>query len=409
MAKKGVPTKDLTGLVFGDFKVVSFIGDGKWNCECIKCGHKVVKNNGTLREWKNYCPKCKSPIGKIFGDFEVLSRKDTGNKYEYVYNCRCINCGSLATRSHNVLKKTRNMCEVCNERRNYPDNIKGYAEDLRGQKFGKLTVIDYAGKQNDHSLWLCECECTRTTTKSIGVLHRNSNPMCEECLKESRKTLPRKELEKRATKKQIENAELISLYKSQGEIFKSIKEFDKYEVGNHGHIISYQGAYPKVVAQTLDSKKRYLMVTLCKNKRNYKRLVHRLVAEAFLANPNNLPKVNHIKSEEIQNNNVDNLEWCTANYNTKLTYQTLPPDRNRRSCILVFPDGTEKYFESYADVRRYHDEHDLDFSKDSLNYYGKSRGFELIKLEKTSNKNRQGMDMRDIDLPQNENYREVML
>lgn len=151
------------------------------------------------------------------------------------------------------------------------------------------------------------------------------------------------------------------------------------------------------------------MVTLCKNKKNYKRLVHRLVAEAFLANPNNLPEVNHIKSEETQNNNVDNLEWCTANYNTKLTYQTLPPDRNRRSCILVFPDGTEKQFESYADVRRYHDEHNLDFSKDSLNYYGKSRGFELIKLEKTSNKNRQGMNMCDIDLPRNESYREVVL
>lgn len=409
MAKKGVPMKDLTGLVFGDFKVVDFIGGGKWNCECVKCGYKTSKKAETLKEWKNHCPKCKSPIGKIFGDFEVLSRKDTGDKYEYVYNCRCINCGSLATRSHNVLKKTRNMCEVCNERHNYPDNIRGYAEDLRGQKFGKLTVIDYAGKQNSHSLWLCECECTRTTTKSIGVLHRNPNPMCEECLKESRKTLPRKELEKRATKKQLENAELISLYQSQGEIFKPIKGFDKYEVGNHGHIISHQGAYPKVVAQTPDSKKRYLMVTLCKGKKNYKRLVHRLVAEAFLANPDNLPEVNHIKSEEYQNNRVDNLEWCTANYNTKLTYQTLPPDRNRRSCILIFPDGTEKHFESYADVRRYHDEYNLDFSKDSLSYYGKSRGFELIKLEKTSNKNRQGMNMCDIDLPQNESHREVVL
>lgn len=409
MAKKGVPMKDLTGLVFGDFKVVDFIGGGKWNCECVKCGYKTSKKAETLKEWKNHCPKCKSPIGKIFGDFEVLSRKDTGDKYEYVYNCRCINCGSLVTRSHNVLKKTRNMCEVCNERHNYPDNIRGYAEDLRGQKFGKLTVIDYAGKQNSHSLWLCECECTRTTTKSIGVLHRNPNPMCEECLKESRKTLPRKELEKRATKKQLENAELISLYQSQGEIFKPIKGFDKYEVGNHGHIISHQGAYPKVVAQTPDSKKRYLMVTLCKGKKNYKRLVHRLVAEAFLANPDNLPEVNHIKSEEYQNNRVDNLEWCTANYNTKLTYQTLPPDRNRRSCILIFPDGTEKHFESYADVRRYHDEYNLDFSKDSLSYYGKSRGFELIKLEKTSNKNRQGMNMCDIDLPQNESHREVVL
>ena len=409
MAKKGVPQKDLSGQVFGDFEVVSYIKDGKWNCKCTKCRHEAVKNSETLKKWKNYCPKCKSPIGKIFGDFKVLSRKDTGNKYDYVYNCKCVNCGFETTKCHNILKNTRNMCEVCNERHNYPDNAKGYAEDLRGQKFGKLTVIDYAGKHNTHSLWLCKCECTNETVKSIGVLHRNQNPMCDECLSKSRKTPPRKELEKRATARQLKDEELINLYESQGEVFKPIVGFEKYSVGNHGHIISYQKSYPIVVAQTPDSKKRYLMVTLCKNKKNHKRLVHRLVAEAFLANPDNLPEVNHIKSEEFRNNCVDNLEWCTANYNTKIAYTTLPPDRNRRSCILVFPDGEEMFFESYADVRRYHDEHNLDFSKDSLNYYCKSRGFRLIKLDKTSNENRQGMDLADINLPQNENRREVII
>ena len=58
----------------------------------------------------------------------------------------------------------------------------------------------------------------------------------------------------------------------------------------------------------------YLYVKLWKDGKSKRYLVHRLVAQAFLLNPNNLPVINH-KDENKQNNRVENLEWCSSSYN----------------------------------------------------------------------------------------------
>jgi hypothetical protein len=58
----------------------------------------------------------------------------------------------------------------------------------------------------------------------------------------------------------------------------------------------------------------YVKVNLSKDGVAYHVTVHRLVAQAFIPNPNNLPQVNH-KDEDKTNNHVENLEWCDARYN----------------------------------------------------------------------------------------------
>ncbi len=178
--QKGVPQKDLSGMIFGDFKVVKYTGDYYWKCKCIKCGYETSKKAGTLKKWKNYCPECKSPIGKIFGDYIVVSRKETNNKYDYVYNCECINCGHSETRSYNNLHKSNNRCQICNKEFNHKE-FKGYKEDLTGKKFGKLTVISFVGKKHSHSLWECICECGKNCEKTNQQLKRAKCPMCDEC------------------------------------------------------------------------------------------------------------------------------------------------------------------------------------------------------------------------------------
>lgn len=96
------------------------------------------------------------------------------------------------------------------------------------------------------------------------------------------------------------------------EVWKDIVGFEGYyQVSNYGNIRN---------AKTLKLRKlqlwdgRYYGISLIKNYKRYAFRVHRLVAEAFIPNPNNLPEVNH-KDENKLNNHVDNLEWCDHVYN----------------------------------------------------------------------------------------------
>lgn len=82
------------------------------------------------------------------------------------------------------------------------------------------------------------------------------------------------------------------------------------------HTRTNQKGY-NILKQLRSNKKLlYLSVSLCKDGKCERKSVHRLVAMAFIPNPDNLPHVNH-KDENPSNNRVDNLEWCTPEYNNK--------------------------------------------------------------------------------------------
>ena len=97
------------------------------------------------------------------------------------------------------------------------------------------------------------------------------------------------------------------------EIWRKIEGFDNYSVSTHGRVRNDMTNHILKL-----NYRTYPMVTLYNPERNLL-YVHRLVAQTFIPNPDNCPCVNH-KDEDKQNNNVDNLEWCTYQYN--LTYGT---------------------------------------------------------------------------------------
>jgi hypothetical protein len=94
------------------------------------------------------------------------------------------------------------------------------------------------------------------------------------------------------------------------EIWKRIKGFETYMVSNRGNVKNKDG----VVMSLRRRSRGYPEVILYKNGKEYYRVVHRLVAIAFIPNPENKPQVNHKDLDKL-NNDVGNLEWCTNKHN----------------------------------------------------------------------------------------------
>ena len=113
------------------------------------------------------------------------------------------------------------------------------------------------------------------------------------------------------------------------EIWKDIEGYEGlYQISNKGRVKSLgnnKNRKEKILS-CKPNNKGYLRVNLYKNGKKKHFSVHRLVAIAFIPNPNNLLEVNH-KDENKENNHVKNLEWCTSEYNNN--YGT----HNERSSI----------------------------------------------------------------------------
>ena len=109
---------------------------------------------------------------------------------------------------------------------------------------------------------------------------------------------------------------------SENEVWRDVVGYEGlYEVSDKGNIYSVERISSQgkkcggLTLKPIHDKNGYLTVALYENGLGKNKKIHRLVSEAFLPNPNNYPEVNHI-DEVKDNNNVNNLEWCTREYNS---------------------------------------------------------------------------------------------
>lgn len=114
------------------------------------------------------------------------------------------------------------------------------------------------------------------------------------------------------------------------EIWKDVEGWeDRYMISNTGKVYS---KFRKTMIKTryVDG---YETIGLSKNGKRLDTYVHRLVAKAFIPNPENLPIVNH-KDENPSNNRADNLEWCTYKYNS--TYNDVHIRKAEKTSKIVY-------------------------------------------------------------------------
>ena len=145
------------------------------------------------------------------------------------------------------------------------------------------------------------------------------------------------------------------------EFYKAIVGYEGlYEVSNLGNVRSLRFGKIKILKQGTQAH-GYLKVVLCVGREVKNFLVHRLVAQAFLPNPNNKPAINHVDGNK-QNNHANNLEWAQPSENTRHGLRLgLIPDNRKPVVATNAVTGVETTFPSIWDAAK-----DLGLKQDSI-------------------------------------------
>lgn len=122
------------------------------------------------------------------------------------------------------------------------------------------------------------------------------------------------------------------------EFWKDIKGYESlYQVSSWGRVKRVNTGR---ILKGCKNKDAYFYVDLYKNGSCKKYYIHRLVAQAFIPNPQNKPQVNHV-DENNQNNRVENLEWCTSKENNNHGTHNLRVGKSNSKSIICVETGVK--------------------------------------------------------------------
>lgn len=128
---------------------------------------------------------------------------------------------------------------------------------------------------------------------------------------------------------------------------KDIPNFENcYKIDEYGNV--YSLFYNRFLKQKID-KYGYPCIGLFKDLKKYYTTIHRLVAKTYIPNPNNLPQVNHIDGNKL-NNHVSNLEWCSAKHNILHAYEN---KLNTGSNFIIVSDLLTNTITQYSSIKSF--------------------------------------------------------
>lgn len=128
--------------------------------------------------------------------------------------------------------------------------------------------------------------------------------------------------------------------------WRPIKNYGNYEISNTGKIINLKRS--KVLIESV-SVYGYCLVTLCQNNIRVSKRVHRLVAQAFIPNPEGKPQINHIDGNKLHNHTT-NLEWTTPQENMDHAYETKLNTSigEGHGCVVLTENDVRNIRDSYS-------------------------------------------------------------
>lgn len=174
---------DIKGKIYGDLYVLEYIGKSKWKCKC-NCG-RIVDIYGTyLRDRKVTDCGCKKILRRqredltnqkshkltaIKIDIERMLSRKKGDRNTY-WICRC-DCGNFTTIRTGDFKRGKVQSCGC-----IMTEAEGAINDLTGQTFGQLLVLEKTDKRQDGNVvWKCLCQCGNICERSGRNLHYRSS------------------------------------------------------------------------------------------------------------------------------------------------------------------------------------------------------------------------------------------